>query len=225
MRLILLGPPGCGKGTQAKLLSERNHLAHIGTGDILRQAMRQGTPFGLRAKPFVDAGKLVPDDLVNDLIAERFGRDDRPERFVLDGYPRTLAQAAAFDQVLRQQFLDLNAVVLLRVDDEEIIGRLSGRWSCPKPGCKATYHTRSNPPKVAGLCDYCGTPLVQREDDRPETVRARLVVYHKNTEALVDHYRMQGLLREVAGHGAIEDVYASIIQAVAKVSPPRKQGL
>jgi adenylate kinase len=216
MRLILLGPPGCGKGTQAKLLCRRNGLEHIGTGDILREAARQDTALGRRAKPFVDAGKLAPDDLVNDVVAERFRREDRPERFVMDGYPRTLAQAAAFDQILRQQFLDLTAVILLQVADEEIIGRLSGRWSCPKPGCMATYHTRSNPPKVPGICDSCGTPLVQREDDRPETVRARLVVYHQNTEALVDHYRAQGLLREVAGHGAIEDVYASIIQVLKR---------
>src|SRR5277367_4543651 len=135
MRLILLGPPGCGKGTQAKLLSRHNRLEHIGTGDLLRDAKNRGTPLGLRAKPFIEAGKLVPDELVNDLVAERFRREDRPERFVMDGYPRTLAQAAAFDAVLRQQFLDLTAVVLLTVDDTEILHRLAGRWSCPTPGC------------------------------------------------------------------------------------------
>jgi adenylate kinase len=220
MRLILLGPPGCGKGTQAKLLSQRKGLEHIGTGDILREAIRQSTAAGARARPFVDAGKLVPDDLVNDVIAERFNRDDRPERFVMDGYPRTLAQAAAFDQVLRQQFLDLTAVVLLQVADEEIIGRVSERWSCPTPGCKATYHTQSNPPRKPGVCDYCGTQLVQREDDRPETVRARLVVYHGNTEALVGHYRAQGLLREVHGCGPIEDVYANIIKVLNRQAGP-----
>ncbi len=214
MRLILLGPPGCGKGTQAKLLCERNGLEHIGTGDILRQAIRQKTPAGLRAHPFVESGQLVPDDLVNDVIAERFNLNDPPERFVLDGYPRTLAQAAAFDQVLRQHFLDLSAVVLLQVSDKEIIGRVSERWSCPKPGCKATYHTKEKPPKVAGVCDYCGTALVQREDDKPETVRARLVVYHGNRQALVGHYRAQGLLHEVAGHGAIEQVYANIMKVL-----------
>lgn len=210
MRLILLGPPGCGKGTQAKLLSQRKQLEHIGTGDILREAIRQNTPGGERAKPFVESGKLVPDDLVNDVIAERFHRSDRPKCFVMDGYPRTLAQAQAFDHVLRQYRLHVDAVILFRISDEEIINRLGGRWSCPKPGCKATYHTESNPPKVLGICDYCGTKLVQREDDRPETVRARLVVYHSNTEALVGHYRSQGLLHEVPGHGLIEDVYANI---------------
>lgn len=214
MRLILLGPPGCGKGTQAKMLSERNGLEHIGTGDILREAIRQQTPAGKRAHPYVEQGQLVPDDLVNDVIAERFNLNDPPQCFVLDGYPRTLAQAVAFDQVLRQHFFDLNAVLFLQVSDEEIIARVGERWSCPKPGCKATYHTKSRPPKVPGICDYCGTKLIQREDDRPETVRARLVVYHKNIEQLLGHYRAQGLLYEVPGHGAIEKVYANIMNVL-----------
>ena len=131
MRLILLGPPGCGKGTQAAILCRRNRLEHIGTGDLLRQAIHEQTVSGERARPFVESGRLVSDDLVNDLIAERFHRDDRPERFVMDGYPRTLAQAASFDQVLRQQFLDLTAVVLLAVSDAEIIGRLVGHGVVP----------------------------------------------------------------------------------------------
>ena len=220
MRLILLGPPGCGKGTQAKLLSQRNKLEHIGTGDLLRAAMQQQTPLGLRAKPFVDAGQLVPDDLVNDLIAERFRRPDRPERFVLDGYPRTLAQAAAFDAVLREQFLDLTAVILLKVDDEEIIRRVAGRWSCPTPGCKATYNTDKNPPKVPGICDVCGGQLVQRSDDRPETVRRGSIVYHKNTVELFPHYRAQGLLREVPGSGDIDTVYNNVMKVLTpKVGP------
>ncbi|HZV04699.1 MAG TPA: adenylate kinase [Gemmataceae bacterium] len=214
MRLILLGPPGCGKGTQAKLLCERNSLEHIGTGDILREAIRQKTPAGQRAHPYVEKGLLVPDDLVNDVVAERFNLNHPPERFVMDGYPRTLAQAVAFDQVLRQHFLDLNAVIFLQVSDEEIIARVSERWSCPKPGCKATYHTKSKPPKVPGICDYCGTKLIQREDDRPETVKARLVVYHNNIGPLEGHYRVQNLLYEVAGHGAIEEVYANIMNVL-----------
>src|SRR3954447_24920517 len=130
MRLILLGPPGCGKGTQAQLLSRNNRLEHIGTGDLLREAIRQKTPLGQRAEPFVKSGRLVPDDLVNDLVADRFRRPDRPERFVMDGYPRTLSQAAAFDKVLRAVGLELTAVVRLDVDDEVIVRRLSGRWSC-----------------------------------------------------------------------------------------------
>jgi len=214
MRLILLGPPGCGKGTQAKLLSKRSHLEHIGTGDLLREAIRQQTACGKRAKPYVETGQLVPDDLVNDLIAERFRRTDRPERFVLDGYPRTLAQAASFDQVMRQEFLNLTGVLLLTVADEEIVHRLSGRWSCPKSGCKATFHTVNNPPKVAGVCDDCGTALVQRDDDREDTVRARLVVYRRDTVELIPHYRQQGLLLEVPGEGQIETVYNKMVEAL-----------
>lgn len=214
MRLILLGPPGCGKGTQAKLLSERNGLEHIGTGDILREAIRQHTPAGLRAHPYVEKGQLVPDDLVNDVVAERFNRSDPPNCFVLDGYPRTLAQAIAFDQVLHQSYFDLNAVLFLRVSDEEIIARVGERWSCPKSGCKATYHTKSKPPKAPGTCDYCGTKLIQREDDRPETVRARLVVYHRNIGSLLEHYRVRGFLYEVRGHGPIEEVYANMMKVL-----------
>jgi adenylate kinase len=217
MRLILLGPPGCGKGTQAKLLSKRNNLEHIGTGDLLREAIRQHTPAGERAQPFVHSGQLVPDDLVNDIIAERFRRDDRPTRFVLDGYPRTVAQAIALDGVLRPVRLNLTSVVLLEVPDAEIVRRLSGRWSCPKPSCKATYHTEHNPPRVAGICDDCGTALVQRDDDREETVKARLVVYHKNKVELVPYYQRQGLLHTVPGAGEIEQVYANIM----KVLTPR----
>jgi adenylate kinase len=212
MRLILVGPPGSGKGTQAQLLARRLGLAHIGTGDILREAVRQDTPLGRLAKPYVNVGKLVPDNLMNEVVAERFRRDDRPERFVMDGYPRTLAQAASFDQVLRQQFLDLSAVVLLVVDDEEIVLRLTGRWTCPR--CKATYHRTHKPPRTPGVCDECGTALVQRVDDQDATVRERLRVYHRNTVELLPHYRLQGVLREVPGGGAIEQVYADILEVL-----------
>jgi adenylate kinase len=216
MRLILLGAPGSGKGTQAKLLTTRMGMLHIGTGDILREAIRLGTPAGQRAQPYVASGRLVPDDLVNELVADRFRRGDRPDCFTMDGYPRTLAQAASFDQVLRQQFLKLDGVVYLDVDDEEIVRRLSGRWSCPKPGCMATYHTRFHPPKKPGVCDLCGTALVQREDDKEETVRRRLVVFHQNTEALREHYRAQGLLRVVRGEGDIEGIYRNIVHVLRK---------
>jgi adenylate kinase len=216
MRLILHGPPGSGKGTQAKLLSQRLGLAHIGTGDILREAVRLNTPAGGLAKPFVSTGRLVPDDLVNEMIAERFRQEDRPEHFVMDGYPRTLAQAASFDQVLRQQFLALDAVVQLVVDDEEIVRRLSGRWSCPYPNCKATYHTLYKPPRVAGICDEDGTPLIQREDDMEATVRRRLVVYHQNTLPLVDYYCSQGLLRPVPGTGPIDQIHANILHVLGQ---------
>src|SRR6516165_7129050 len=213
MRLILIGPPGSGKGTQAKLLSKEFGLCHFGTGDILREAVRLNTPAGKQAHPYVSSGQLVPDDLVNELVADRFRRDDRPEHFVMDGYPRTLAQAASFDQVLRQQFLDLNAVILLDVDDEEIVRRISGRWSCPEPSCLATYHTTMKPPQKPGICDLCGSELKQRDDDREDTVRRRLEVYRRNTMELIPHYRAQKLLHEVSGEGDIEEIYKSMVGA------------
>src|SRR5438105_10756906 len=209
MRLILIGPPGSGKGTQAKLLGDRLGLVHIATGDILREAIRLGTAAGRKAEPFVNNGKLVPDDLVNELVADRFRRDDRPERFVLDGYPRTLAQACSFDQVLRQQFLNLTAVLVIHVEDEEIVSRMSMRWCCPQ--CKATYHLIHNPPRKKGICDECGTELVQRVDDQEETVRERLRVFHRTTEGLIPHYRGQGLVREVEGEGTIEEIYTKLV--------------
>lgn len=214
MRLIMLGPPGSGKGTQSKLLSKRLGLEHIGTGDLLRSAIRQGTPVGVQAKACVEAGQLVPDAVVNDLIAERFARPDRPDQFVMDGYPRTVAQARAFHEVLSRWALPLDRVLLLTVADAEIISRLSGRWSCPSPGCKATYHVVSYPTRVPGICDDCGSPLVQRDDDKEETVRARLVVYHRDTAELIPYYRAQGLLVEVPGQGEIEGVYNGLVKAL-----------
>jgi len=216
MRLILLGPPGSGKGTQAKLLSERLGLAHIATGDILREAKRLGTPAGRKAAPFMDSGQLVPDDLVNEMVADVFRRDDRPEKFILDGYPRTLAQAAALDPVLRQQFLNLERVIVLKVDDEEIVRRLSGRWICPQD--QTPYHTTNNPPRQPGRCDVCQTPLVQRPDDTEATVRRRLKLFHESTEELIPFYREQGLVREVNGSGDIESIYGRIVQALQPAS-------
>jgi adenylate kinase len=219
MRLILLGPPGSGKGTQATLLCEPLGLAHIGTGDILRDEARRGTALGQRVDPYLKGGGLAPDELVNEVVAERFRRD-RPERFVMDGYPRTVAQAAAFDQVLRQEFLDLTAVALLLVDDAEIVRRLAGRWSCPHPGCQRTYHTTHNPAKRPGYCDADNTVLIQREDDKEETIRRRLQVYHGNIAELIPHYRAQGLLREVNGQGSIEQVHQRIMQVLPLQAGP-----
>jgi adenylate kinase len=214
MRLILLGPPGSGKGTQAQRLCRQCRLEHIGTGDLLREAIARKTPAGIQAHPYVADGRLVPDEVVNNLIAERFNREDRPARFVMDGYPRTVAQARAFAQVLQTHELPLSAVILLEVPDEEIVKRLSGRWSCPRSGCKATYHTIENPPKVAGICDQCGTALVQREDDKEETVRRRQVVYHKNTEELIPYFEAQRLLLRVDGVGTIDQVQARVTRTL-----------
>jgi len=211
MRLIFLGPPGSGKGTQAKLLSEQRHLEHIATGDILRDAKRRGTPAGNRARPYIETGQLVPDDLVNDLIAERFSGEDRPVKFIMDGYPRTLNQGERFDKVLRQHGLDLTRVVLFKVDPVELARRAAGRLSCPKTSCKATYHLVSRPPRVPGICDLCGTALIQRVDDQEATNRERQEVYWRQTAELIDYYQKQGLLREVLGKGDIPEVYERLL--------------
>jgi adenylate kinase len=218
MRLILVGPPGGGKGTQAKRLCDRRGLLHIATGDILREAIGLGTPAGKRAKPFYDNGQLVPDDLVNELVADRFRRDDRVERFVMDGYPRTVAQAASFDALLRQQFLDLTDVIVLHVEDEALVERIAGRRICPKD--QTPYHIRISPPRVPGICDVCGSALVQRADDTEETVRKRLQEYHETTAEIIPYYRAKGLLREVDGTGEIEAVYRRIEQVLQHQAGP-----
>jgi adenylate kinase len=212
MRLILIGPPGSGKGTQAKLLAERKKLCHFGMGDILREAVRLATPAGRQAAPYVLRGDLVPDTVVNQMVAERFRGDDATGCFVMDGYPRTQVQAIAFDQLLAELPLSLDAAVQLVVDDDEIVRRLSGRWVCPK--CHTPYHTVSNPPRTAGLCDRDRQPLMQREDDREEIVRERLRVYHRTNADLLDYYRDRGLLRQVRAEGGIEDIYHEILRAV-----------
>jgi len=214
MRLIFIGPPGSGKGTQTKLLSTRLGLSHIGTGDLLREAVQRDTPAGRQAKSFMAGGQLVPDDVVNTIVAEVFAQRNRSDNFVMDGYPRTLHQARAFDDVLRRFGFPLDGVILLVVPDQEIIRRLSGRWNCPNPECNATYHVPLKPPKVAGVCDNCHSPLMQREDDREETVRMRLQIYHDRHAELLDYYRKIGLLIEVPGLGDFETIYQNIIHAL-----------
>src|SRR5262245_14473777 len=185
MRLVFVGPPGCGKGTQAKLLKERLGFTVIGTGDIFRAAIAANGPIGQRVKPYLESGRLVPDDLVNEVVAEYFRRDDRPTKFVMDGYPRTLAQASAFDAVLRQSFLDLSAVVRFVLPDAEVIRRLSGRRQTEA-----------------------------RADDDEATVRNRLDVYRANTEPLIDHYNRLGLLRELDALGDVETIYRRIVALI-----------
>ncbi len=214
MRIILLGPPGSGKGTQAKLLSKRLGLTYIGTGDLLREAVRLDTTAGRIAKDYLATGRLVPDDLVNEMVKERFGGEHQLDKFVLDGYPRTVAQASSFDQLLRQHFLDIGAVVRLVVPDDEIVARLTGRWICPNPACQITYHTAYKPPKVAGVCDVCGTALTQRVDDREETVRKRLQIYRQMNVDILAYYRARGLLREVPSTGDIETIYNRIVKTL-----------
>lgn len=216
MRLVLVGPPGSGKGTQAELLVKRQGLTYVGTGDILRDAIRRRTATGRQVEPIIKQGLLVPDHIVNDVVAELFRGPDRPERFVLDGYPRTLAQAVAFDALLRQQFLQLDAVVSLTIPDDEVVKRISGRWCCSDPACGVCYHVTARPPEAAGVCDRCGKTLVQRVDDQEETVRRRLAEFHKTTDALLDHYARQGMVKGVSALDPAETVYANILQSLGK---------
>lgn len=214
MRLVLIGPPGSGKGTQAKLLVQRQTLTYIGTGVILREAIAQGLPAGAEAQPYLARGQLVPDEMVNTMVGELFARPDRPDCFVLDGYPRTLAQAVWFDGKLVELGMHLDGVVQLVIDDEEVVRRICGRLSCSNAQCGAPYHVGSRPPKVAGVCDLCGSPLTQRPDDREETIRLRLEAFHATTDDLVDHYRKVGLLREVSAYDPVEAIYDNVLRAL-----------
>lgn len=214
MRLIILGPPGSGKGTQAKILAEQLGLVHVSTGDILREAVRLGTPVGLQAKTFMDAGKYVPDMMVNDIIAERLARGDRPNCFIMDGYPRTEIQAIAFDRILQENGLQLTAAVHLNVPDSEIVRRLGGRRTCPN--CHALFHVFNKPPKRADVCDNCGAMLEQRKDDLETTIRERLKVFHGTVPAVIAHYRKQGLLHEVNGQGTIHEINTAIRRGLGK---------
>ncbi len=212
MRLVLVGPPGSGKGTQAKLLTQRLSLRYIGTGDILRDAIKNNTATGRLSEPYIKAGQLVPDELVNGLVAELFVAAGRPDRFVLDGYPRTVSQARWFDPFTHQEGLDLTAVVQFTVPDEEVVRRIGGRRICP--ACGAVYHLTDRPAKIAGKCDLDGTDLVQRPDDREEVIRARLKVYHDNADDLVLYYRKAGLLREVCALASIESIYSTVLKLI-----------
>ncbi|WP_025324268.1 adenylate kinase [Deferrisoma camini] len=208
MRLILLGPPGAGKGTQAKRLIERYGIPQISTGDILRAAVRDGTDLGKKAKQYMDAGKLVPDEVVIGIIEERLQEADCANGFILDGFPRTVAQADALNRVLANLGQAIDHVVSIEVPDEELVERLTGRRTCR--GCGAMYHVKFSPPKAQGVCDKCGGELYQRDDDREETIRARLKVYHEQTAPLVEYYEKAGLLRRIPGQGSVDEIYARI---------------
>lgn len=214
MRLVLVGAPGSGKGTQADLLVRRHGLTAIGTGDILRAAIRERTPVGRQAETILREGRLVPDATVNDLVAERFRNPDPPDAFVLDGYPRTYAQAIAFDALLNLLYIKLDAVVHLAAKDEDVVRRIVSRRSCETPDCGACYNLLACPPRVGGICDRCGQPLVARDDDREDAVRRRLVDYHANTDRVIEHYRTRGLLRELSALDPVETIHANILKAV-----------
>ena len=208
MKIVMLGAPGAGKGTQAKKIAESYGVPHISTGDIFRANIKNDTELGRKAKVYMDKGELVPDELVVDLIMDRFADPDCSNGYVLDGYPRTIPQAEALDNALKANSESLDYAVNVDVPDEDIISRMSGRRACLK--CGATYHISFNPPSEEGVCDICGETLVQRDDDKEETVRNRLEVYHEQTEPLEKYYAEAGLLHNVDGTKSMDEVFDSI---------------
>ena len=210
MKLILLGAPGAGKGTQAERLCKELKVPTISTANILRAATKNGTPTGLKAKSFMDAGKLVPDEVIIGIITERLAEDDCKNGYILDGVPRTIAQAEA----LEDAGIHFDAVVSIEISDEEIMERMSGRRVCES--CGASYHLVAVPPKTPGVCDACGGKLVQRKDDAPETVKNRLTVYHKETEPLKDFYAKRGLLKPVENQPSVEGTLQAILHALGR---------
>lgn len=208
MRLILLAAPGAGKGTQAEILSEHYGIPSISTGAILRKAIKDGTELGKTAEKYINDGKLIPDDLMLKVMDERFKNDDCKNGFILDGFPRTLAQAEA----LSASPIKIDKVLSIEVDDRTIIERLSGRLECKS--CGSTYHTEHRPPKTPGVCDKCGGELGARDDDKPETVKQRLKTYHEQTEPLIEYYREKGLLRVAKGQSEIKETSRVVFEAL-----------
>jgi adenylate kinase len=213
MRLILLGGPGVGKGTQAQKLSEKLDVPHISTGNILRQAVEDKTDMGLMAKSYMDKGELVPDEVVIGIVRERLAQPDAKKGFILDGFPRTVPQAEALDKLIDDLNIPLDSVIYINASESVIVKRLSLRRTCRD--CKAVYHLEHSPPKEAGVCDRCGGELYQRDDDKEETIRKRLQVYKEQTSPLIDYYKKSGKLIEISGDGSIDEVYASICEALS----------
>ena len=209
LRAVLLGPPGAGKGTQAVRLVEKYEIPHISTGDIFRKNIKEGTELGKKAQEYMNAGALVPDELVVDLVKDRLQQDDCKNGFLLDGFPRTIFQAEKLDEFLSESNLKMDIVINLKVEKEALIKRLTGRRVCKD--CGASYHIVNIPPKKEGICDVCGQPLVLRDDDKPETVKNRLDVYHKQTQPLIDFYNAKGILKSVDGTVDMKDVFAAIV--------------
>ena len=210
MKIIMLGAPGAGKGTQAKQIADKYAIPHISTGDIFRANLKAGTELGKKAKEYMDQGLLVPDELTCDLVMDRIGQDDCKNGFVLDGFPRTIPQAEALDAALTKINQKMDYAIDVDVPDENIVNRMSGRRACLN--CGATYHIVSIPTKVEGVCDRCGSPVVLRDDDQPETVKKRLDVYHEQTQPLIDYYKEQNILRTVDVTQPMEDVFGAIVE-------------
>jgi adenylate kinase len=216
MQLILLGLPGAGKGTQAQLLAQQQGLLHISTGDMFRQAATEGTDLGKEAQEYMTRGELVPDAVTINMLLERIQRPDAAAGIMLDGFPRTIPQAEALDEALAEQGRAIGAVLYIKVPEDMLMARLTGRWSCPS--CGAIYHELTSPPAEAGKCDNCGAALTQRADDRPETVRARLDTNREWTEALASYYELQGKLHAVDGTGEPQQVTARLTDEINAVS-------
>lgn len=208
MKIVMLGAPGAGKGTQAKMISEKYGIPHISTGDIFRANIKENTDLGKKAKEYMDKGLLVPDELVVDLVVDRLAQDDAKTGYVLDGFPRTIPQAEALDEALAKIGEKLDYAIDVDVPDENIINRMSGRRACVS--CGGTYHIKYNPTKKEGICDACGGELILRDDDKPETVKKRLNVYHEQTQPLIDYYTKAGILKEVDGTVDLEAVFQAI---------------
>lgn len=210
MRIIMLGAPGAGKGTQAKQIAAKYGIPHISTGDIFRSNIKNQTELGAKAKKYMDQGLLVPDELTCDLVVDRIAQEDARKGYVLDGFPRTIPQAEALTKALKERGEAIDYAINIEVPDENIITRMSGRRACLS--CGATYHLIYNPPKKEGICDVCGQKIVQREDDLPETVKNRLDVYHKQTQPLIDYYKAEGVLHEVDGTRDIDEIFGQIVE-------------
>ena len=208
MKIIMLGAPGAGKGTQAKKIADLCKVPHISTGDIFRANIKEGTELGKKAKTYMDAGDLVPDELVCDLVVDRIQQDDCTEGFILDGFPRTIPQAEALTNALNDIEQKMEYALNIDVPDENIIHRMAGRRACV--GCGATYHVEFNPPKTADVCDVCGDALILRDDDKPETVTNRLNVYHEQTKPLIDYYEKQGIVHTIDGTQTMDEVFSDI---------------
>ena len=210
MKIIMLGAPGAGKGTQAKMIAERYKIPHISTGDIFRANIKNNTELGLEAKKYMDQGLLVPDELTVKILLDRVAKEDCADGYVLDGFPRTIPQAQVLEDALARQGEKIDYAVNVDVPDENIVRRMSGRRACLK--CGATYHVEHIPPKAEGICDTCGSELVLRDDDRPETVQNRLKVYHDQTQPLIDFYAARGVLKTVDGTADMQDVFSAITE-------------
>ncbi len=217
MRLVLVGPPGAGKGTQAKFIARHFKIPQISTGDIFRANVARRTPLGVEAKKFMDAGDLVPDDVTVAMVADRLSEEDARPGFLLDGFPRTVPQAEALGCILRDLAVSLDAVLELRVGDEEVVRRLSGRRTCH--GCGRVWHSEFDRPRVEGECDACGGELFQRDDDQPETIRRRLEVYREQTAPLVGHYQHEGVLRTIEAVGPVDEVTTRAITILETSRP------